>query len=338
MTNLGPDVTKRGEINQFPRNRVMGLLSVDFLMAPNLTSPLVESLELEDVPAKPEVDTMAKAESSRKELQRVIKTAAPVRPSPESFVKHMDVVEDSPASSLYRHVSRTLFKEGKENSAQNKAAIEDGTDTDIANVIDALSVKAHQSPYGDDHNDDHPSADEIKTPIAEANPVTKDSAEVDSTHKESANDQQTKNDEANALTLQSVARAHRDDILEHQAECNKVVQHKQQDCEDRIAYWQRKSEVNNEELTADLAKAQDRVEQVEQGWKEEREITKIELVETRYKRDGLQEQVEILQAKLEGREKLEGEVQTLKTERSKYVNRILHLDKELSRRGRIRRS
>jgi hypothetical protein len=270
-------------------------------------------LESRNVSAELENKTNSEAGMLNKVLRKVVGTSKSVKPSPESFVKHT-FVDDSPASSRYRHVSRTLLKGGKESPARNKGAIEDGTNISIAIVGD---VPDHQSENG------------IESPNAETNTVTEGSSNVDSVQEELANDQQINGGEVNALTLQSVARADRDDILEHQAQCNETIQNKQQDCEDRIAYSQRKSEVDNKKLTTDLAKAQDRVAQFEEAWKQENKINGVELERTREECDELRNHFEVLQAKLEVEEKLQSEVQTLKTERSKHVNKILLLGKEL---------
>lgn len=277
---------------------------------------------MKDVPVGLDKIPDSEPEILNKALRKVVGTSNSVKLSPESFVKHT-VVDDSPASSRYRHVSRTLFKGGKEGPARNKGAIEDGTNISIAIVGDLPGENANN------HNDDHQSGDGVESPNAEANSVAAGSSDIGSVHEELANNQQTSRSKVNALTFQSVARAHRDDILEHQAECNETIQNKQQDCEDRIAYWQRQSEVDNENLTTDLAKAQDRVAQVEEGWKQENKINGVELEKTREECDELRNQFEVLQAKLEGEEKLQSEVQTLKTERSKHVNKILLLGKEL---------
>lgn len=273
---------------------------------------------VEDVSIEPKQRTDSESQLLDKVLRKATGTSNTVKPSPQSFVKHTDIVDDSPASSRYRNVSRTLFEGGVESLARNKAAIDNGT-----NAGDTLETKAHQTP------DNYPPEAGVGSLNVEVITVTEDSADDQSVHENSAHGQETNGSGVNALTLEAVTRAHRDDILEHQAGCNKTIQANQQDCEDRISYWQRKSKDDNEELTEDLGKAQDRIAQFEQGWTEEREVTRVELEKMHNERDKLQEQVQRLQDSSDGREKLQNEVQTLKTERSKHVNRILHVGKEL---------
>lgn len=123
---------------------------------------------VEDVPAELDDNTDSKLELLNKALRKVIGTSNSVKPSPESFVKHTDVVGDSPASSRYQHVSRTWFEGGRKSPAQNKAGIEDGTTTSFANVSDVPGDKAHASPDRNNHNDDHQPGDGIESPTAEA--------------------------------------------------------------------------------------------------------------------------------------------------------------------------
>jgi len=282
-----------------------------------------------DVPAERDRKTSSEPELWNKALKIFVGTSKSIKASPESFLKHTIVFEDSPASSRYRHVSRTLFKRGRQKRVIDAEFIGDDSYTSIINGDIAEAKEADYVGRGNDTINNTTSSGGTISPSTESAPSTESPPVLSPSDGTSGTGQQTKNDEANALALRSVVRAHRDDVFEHQAKCNEKIQDNQQDCEDRIAYWQTKSETDNEGLTADSTKIQDRVAQAEQGWKEEREITRVELVKTRNERDELQQQIEVLHAKLEGWEKLQPEVRTLETERNKHINRTLHLGKEL---------
>ena len=282
--------------------------------------------------------------------ERIEAAFTPSQTTPDSLVKHTDIIGDTPESDHFVSVSRTLFEISKEestvdaNTGKHKAC-DSGTDRDrtkpqVADK-DTRGIGEYQprNPTDNvpletvietgDSRRDEPSANFCAlTPYDDD---TKDQPHIQATCD-------------NGITLQSIVRAHRVEIVALQAQHNTAIEALKQENADSIAYWERKNEDDCEKLMAQNAQLQSRNTQLEQALAEHVEIFGVGLSRFNEEKQSLQNKVQTLEAERDARitsqttsrkddtehaESLQKENQDLKRDREKYVKTILRLNENV---------
>ena len=148
----------------------------------------------------------------------------------------------------------------------------------------------------------------------------------------------------NGITLQSIIRAHRVEIVALQAQHNTAIEASKQESADSIAYWKRKNEDDCKKFMAQNAQLQDRNTQLEQALAEHVEIFGDELFRFKKEKQSLRNQLQTLEAERDARttsqtaskkadtehaKSLQKENKDLQREREKHVKTILRLNENV---------
>ena len=263
--------------------------------------------------------------SSRHE--RVVAAPTPSKATPDSLIKHTDIVDDIPDSNRFVSVSRTLFENPKEESTVHANAREhemqdSGTDQECTRIrVDEEDLRRSGGYQTDDVTDNNPrktivEQGEKRRDVRNANPralTPNDDSTEEEPHIQATRD--------NSTTLQSIFRAHRVEILALQAQHETAVEALKQKNAGSTAFWERKNEDDCEKLTVQNAQLQDRNTQLEQALAEHVEIFGTELSRFNEEKQSLQNQVRTLEAERDARATFQTTGEKAATEHAESVQK-----------------